>query len=300
MHKIDQAAAVARGYSGLVPRNESASPVSKAIWFIESHGAGEINLDDIAAVAEVSRYHLSRSFALATGSPVMQYVKGRRLTEAARALASGAPDILTVALDAGYGSHEAFTRAFRDQFGVTPETVRAQRSLKTIQLVESIAMDETLLENVDPVRFEDGKAMLIVGLSERCGEVMNAPAQWQKFVPYLGNIPGQIGWTTYGVLCNNGGVGGMEYVCGVEVTDFTRVAAELSTLRIPEQKYAVFFHAGHVSTIRQTWMTIFDKWLPESGYKASGGPEFERYGETFEPATGEGGLEIWIPVVKKC
>jgi AraC family transcriptional regulator len=48
----------------------------------------------------------------------MRYVRGRRLTEAAKVLSDGAPDILTVALDAGYGSHEAFTRAFRDQFGV--------------------------------------------------------------------------------------------------------------------------------------------------------------------------------------
>jgi len=43
---------------------------------------------------------------------VMRYVRGRQLTEAARCLASGAPDILAIALEAGYGSHEAFTRAF--------------------------------------------------------------------------------------------------------------------------------------------------------------------------------------------
>jgi len=57
----------------------------------------------------------------------MNYVRVRRLSEAARALVGGAPEILTVALDSGNGSHEAFTRAFRDQFGVTPASVRAQR-----------------------------------------------------------------------------------------------------------------------------------------------------------------------------
>jgi AraC-like DNA-binding protein len=56
-------------------------------------------------------------------------MRGRRLSEAARVLANGGPDILSVALDFGYGSHEAFTRAFRDQFGLTPESVRAQRHL---------------------------------------------------------------------------------------------------------------------------------------------------------------------------
>ena len=157
-------------------------------------------------------------------------------------------------------------------------------------------MDETVLTCVEPVRFEDGKTMLIAGLSERCGDNMNAPAQWQRFVPHIGNIPGQVGWITYGVLCNSDDTGNMEYMCGVEVSDFSRVPAELSRFRIPEQKYAVFFHAGHVSTIRQTWMTIFNKWLPESGYKASGGPEFEKYAEVFNPATGADGVEIWIPI----
>lgn len=56
----------------------------------------------------------------------MQYVRERRLTEAARTSANGAPDILNVALNAGCNSHEAFTRAFRDHFGITPEALRAR------------------------------------------------------------------------------------------------------------------------------------------------------------------------------
>src|SRR5579863_7108524 len=98
----------------------------------------------------VSRYHVSRVFGLATGHSVMRYVRGRRLTEAARCLANGAPDILGVALDAGYGSHEAFTRAFRDQFGLTPEMLRAQGNLNNIELLEPIKMDETLLTSLEP------------------------------------------------------------------------------------------------------------------------------------------------------
>jgi AraC family transcriptional regulator len=109
------------------------SPVGKAIWFIETHFAGDLSLDEIAKAAGVSRYHLVHAFGFATGQSVMRYVRGRRLTEAARSLAGGAPDILAVALDAGYGSHEAFTRAFRDQFGLTPEAARARRALDNIE-----------------------------------------------------------------------------------------------------------------------------------------------------------------------
>jgi AraC family transcriptional regulator len=110
------------------------NPVGKALWYIESHFASEITLEDIANIGGVSRYHMSRAFGIATGHSVMRYVRGRRVTEAARSLANGARDILAVALDAGYGSHEAFTRAFRDQFGLTPEMVRAQRHLDNIEL----------------------------------------------------------------------------------------------------------------------------------------------------------------------
>ncbi len=76
-------------------------PVGKALWFIENHFAEEITLEDIANIGGVSRYHMSRAFGIATGHSVMRYVRGRRLTEAARRLANGAPDILAVALEAG-------------------------------------------------------------------------------------------------------------------------------------------------------------------------------------------------------
>ena len=90
----------------------------------------------------------------------------------------------------------------------------------------------------------------------------------------------------------------MDYICAVEVSDFGNVPKEWVRLRIPEQRYAAFFHGGHISTIRQVWHTIWNKWLPESGYETTGGPEFERYDERFNPVTGEGGFEIWIPVNK--
>ena len=94
--------------------------VRKALWFIEGQFGGEVSLDELSMVAGIYRHHFAHVFAGATGQSAMRYMRGRRLSEAARVLANGGADILTVALDFGYGSHEAFTRAFRDQFGVTP------------------------------------------------------------------------------------------------------------------------------------------------------------------------------------
>ena len=274
------------------------TPVGKAIWFIESHFAGEISLDEIARSAGVSRYHLARAFDYATGQPAMRYVRARRLSEAARTLANGAPDILSVALDYGYGSHEAFTRAFRAQFGLTPEQVRARRHLDNLTLVEPIKMDETLLATLEQPRFETGKALLIAGLRERytCDSSKAIPAQWQRFGPYIGHIPGQVGAAAYGVCCNGDDSGNFDYISGVEVADFSELPKELSGERIPARRYAVFTHREHISTIRRTCNTIWNKWLPESGHEAADAPFFERYGENFDPRTGTGGLEIWIPL----
>jgi AraC family transcriptional regulator len=276
------------------------TPVGKALWYVESHFAGEISLDQVAAAGGVSRYYLSRAFAEATGFPVMQYVRARRLSEAARSLAAGAPDILSVALEAGYGSHGAFTRAFRDQFGLTPEAVRAERNVATLSLVEPIKMDESMLTTLEPPRFENGKTLLIAGLSERydCDSSKAIPAQWQRFMPYIGNIPGQIGRTAYGVCCNSDEEGNFDYICGVEVSDFSELPPELARLRIPARRYAVFTHRDHISTIRRTVNTIWNKWLPESGYEVADAPDFERYGAEFNPETGTGGVEIWIPLAK--
>ena len=77
------------------------STVAKALWFIEGQFGRCPSLGDIAAACGTSRFHLSRTFRLATGLPVMAYTKGRRLTEAYKALSGGAPSILGVALEAG-------------------------------------------------------------------------------------------------------------------------------------------------------------------------------------------------------
>jgi AraC family transcriptional regulator len=67
-------------------------------------------------------------------------------------------------------------------------------------------------------------------------------------------------------------------------------------VRIPEQRYAVFTHKEHISTIRRTFAAIWNHWLPASKMCVADAPNFERYEETFDPATGNGGLEIWVPV----
>jgi len=198
-------------------KNEGASsPVERALWFIENRLGGEISLESIAKSVGVTDHHLARAFGAVTGQSLMRYVRGRRLTEAARSLAAGEPDILKVALEAGYGSHEAFTRAFREQFQVTPEDFRSAGSLSHIQLVEPIRMDRSMFFQLDPPRFEENDRLLIAGLSCRYTFETSEgiPRQWQRFGPYIGNLAGQIGPETYGVSHNFDGSGSFEYIAG--------------------------------------------------------------------------------------
>jgi AraC family transcriptional regulator len=272
--------------------------VGKALWYIESHFTQDISLEQIAAAGEVSRFHMARAFGLATGRPVMRYVRGRRLTEAARALSLGASDIPGVALYVGYGSHEAFTRAFRDQFGVTPEAVRQRGDLDNLEIVEPINMTENETITLEEPRREAGAALLIAGLRARYSDatIAGIPLQWQRFAPFIGTIPGQIGNVAYGVCCNFDETGQFDYVCGVAVSSLADLPADLNGVRIPARSYLVFRHLGHVSGVPATWQAIMGTWLPRSGLRMAHAPSFERYAEEFDAHSGLGGVEIWMPV----
>lgn len=274
------------------------NPVGRALWYIESHSGEDLSLEQIAQAACVSRFHLSRAFGYATGQSVMRYLRARRLSAAALALAAGAPDILTLALASGYGSHEAFTRAFQEQFGRTPDAVRAAGNTLDLQLVEPIRMNQEPFDLLDAPRFVDHGVIRIAGISKRYNDETSAaiPMQWQQFGPLIGRIPAQVARASFGVLCNGDEDGNIDYLSGVEVADFSGVPDEFTRLTITPQRYAVFAHRGHVAEIRRVWQGIWNRGLPEAGVTAVEAPSFERYGESFNPVTGQGGFEIWIPM----
>ena len=273
--------------------------LNKAVWYIETHFGEEVSLPDVADAAGLSKFHLVRAFSITTGQSVMRYVRGRRLSEAAKRVASENCGILDVALEAGYNSHEAFTRAFKERFGITPDRLRKTRSLEQIQLVEPLKMDENPTELPEP-RMVESEALIIVGLKKRYGDETSPqiPAQWQAFQPHIGNIDHQKGNVAFGVMCNSDDEGNIDYITGVEVNQFSDAAEQLDGLRILPQTYAVFQHKGHVSEIRRTWKAIFGEWLPNANCELVDAPQLERYGEGFDPRTGVGDIEVWIPVSK--
>ena len=270
--------------------------IAKTIWLIETHFGAPLSLDEMACQAGVSRSHLSRIFPLATGHSISGYMRARRLTESAKALVDGAPDILGVALDAGYGSHEAFTRAFRDQFGVTPAEVRRRRSLSDLNLVEPLPMDSETIARLAPPCIESMPARKFAGIMQQhdMTRANGIPVQWQRLQPYLGHVPGAVPGAAYGVVIESDGRS-CTYLCGVEITPSAELPSEFVAVTVPAQRWARFSHAGHISTIRSTIHAIYDVWLPGSGERQAEGTSFiEYYGPDFNPVTGLGTTEIWM------
>jgi AraC family transcriptional regulator len=153
--------------------------------------------------------------------------------------------------------------------------------------------------HLESPRFENRNAFLVAGLVERyrMPGIEGIPAQWQRFAPHIGKVPGQVGWTSYGVCFNFHGAGNMDYMCGVEVSEVSNDAAlpaGLTQLLVEAERYAVFTHRDHISKIGGTWDAILNPWLPTSGYTAAQAPQFETYGPDFDPRTGT--VEIWIPI----
>ena len=278
------------------------NPAQKALWYIESHLADALTLDEIAAVGGVSRFHMVRAFAEVTGLSVMRYVRARRLSEAARALADGAPDILNAGAGGGLrlarSIHPRVPRPFwRHARSGAPGGMRRQ--------TQATGADH---DGFNPHRksasrrvSKPARPCSIAGVGERYnhgdGGMAGIPGQWQRY-HHRGRtrFPTGSARSAYGVCCNGDDSGNFDYIAGVEVSDFSDLPREFSRVRIPAQRYAVFTHTEHISTIRRTVGTIWNEWLPASGLSVADAPNFERYDEKFDPATGNGGLEIWVPV----
>jgi AraC family transcriptional regulator len=271
---------------------------NKALWTIERNLDRDLDLGEIARSCGVSRYHLAHAFGTSVGLSVMHYVRARRLSAAAQALARGAPDILHLALETGYASHEAFSRAFRAQFGATPEMVRCNASTEDLPMIKPMNVSEQDKADLEPPRFETGAPMQFVGLSQRhaFGSPQGIPAQWQKFMTSFGDIQNRSQPIPVGLSMDMDDDGNFEYVCAAEVSTFSATPRGLIEVRVPTQNYAVFLHSGHVSKIGATYAAIWNEWLPNHQRVAADGVSLERHRASFDPRTGMGGVEIWIPL----
>lgn len=275
-------------------------PVRRALWYIDGHYAEKISLDDVVKASGLSRFHLSRVFTQFVGVTVTAYLRKRRLSEAAKRLATGDDDVTSVAFAVGYGALEAFSRAFKAEFDVTPQAVRASRNLADLALTEPNQM--TVADHITPPEptYRDIGPLLLAGLRtfQRYDALAEITAQWSRFAPHIATLA-PAGAESYGVcFAVEDREDGFDYLAAVPVTSLEDLPEDLVGARIGPRRVAAFAHRDHVATIADTCSAIISRWIPTAPVVVESKPIslIERYGPSFDPSTGRGEIEILIPL----
>ena len=292
----------------------------RVLGHIDQHLDEPLDLATLAEVAHFSPFHFHRLFAAWMGERLGDYLRRRRLeTAAMRLAAQPSVSVLGIALAVGFGSAEAFARAFKDRFGCSPTSWRAQQAQ---QRVAKSKFDQThrkidqealsALANHGTARNPQQDVTMNVMLINR------EPAT----VAYLRHL-GAYGeplfgfWTEtvypwlaanhlleqarYGISYDDPSITAPDqcrYDACVEVpSDFVATGKALKTT-IPGGKYAVLPFKGPVAEVGEAWSALLRDWLPSSGLQLDARPCFEFYpkGATYDTASGAFECEICIPV----
>lgn len=287
------------------PMPHRSPDLPAVLAWIEQHLDEPLNVEAIADRADLSPYHFSRLFSAAMGRGVMAHVRGRRLVRAAQRLTAD-PDLRLVdlALDCGFDSQEAFTRAFARVFGVAPGRFRRGFSVTPIEgqypmtIPDDVAVAVTRLP--DLVALE---TFTVAGPSARFDEATKAeiPQLWSKLMgalPFKGQAPS---WTTYGVVWNvDRAEGSFDYMAGVGVNDDAALPLGFAAKRIEASTYAVFrivLNGGAVHPqIKRAMATIWGELVPASGLTVADRPDFERYDSEFAPTKKGAVIDFYLPV----
>ncbi len=146
-------------------------------------------------------------------------------------------------------------------------------------------------------RFEDIEAMEIAGLngSYTMETRISIPQQWARFVTLADSLKGVSGKPLYGVSWNTKPDCSFDYLTGFAVSS-EALPPEFTSLKLSAGRYAIFSHGGHVSALPKLIDTIWTQWVPDCGLKLAKSPCIERYTAEFNPQTGMGGMEVWVPL----
>jgi AraC family transcriptional regulator len=282
-----------------------ASTVSHIVVWIEDHLDEPLTLDGIAQKAGYSPFHFSRLFLTTTRRSVMAHVRGRRLVRAARRLLSEPHlPLMDLALDCGFDSQEAFTRAFKRLFGSTPARFRVGFSPDPIEGQFPMSTMPAIPVSVERLSdFVSLESFVVAGPSRRFdgASMADIPQLWSRLagaLPFGGQVES---WASYGVTSAvDCAQGSFRYLAGVEIRPPAELPKDFETITLPAATYVVFritLDGGPIHLQMKTAMrTIWDEMVPASGLALAESPDFERYdGRTALTETGAA-VDVYIPV----
>ncbi|KQT64193.1 MULTISPECIES: AraC family transcriptional regulator [unclassified Aureimonas] len=280
------------------------SVVALMVAWIEDHLDDPLTLDRIAAKSGYSPFHFSRLFLVEMRRSVMSHVRGRRLLRAARRLSEADLSLIDVALECGFGSQEAFTRAFKRLFGVTPARFRAGFSLDPFEGQFPMSTDPITTMTVERLPdLTDLSGFVVAGPARDFDHDTKSdiPQLWSQLigtVPFEGQVEGS---ASYGVMTSlNRDEGNFRYLAGVEVRPGASLPRGFGSVAVPSATYAVFritldggpIHLQMKAAMKDIWCRS----LPESGLEIAETPDFERY-DGNRPLTVPGAtIDYYVPV----
>ncbi|MDX2937279.1 AraC family transcriptional regulator [Streptomyces ipomoeae] len=270
-----------------------------------------IDVAGLARVAATSEYHLRRMFSALAGMPLSEYIRRRRLTVAGAEVLAGHESLLEIAVRYGYGSGEAFARAFRAVHGVGPGEARRTGAVLVSQPRLSFRLT---VEGSSSMRYRvvDRPDFSVVGFKARVPLVHLGPNQ--AIIDLVRGIEPQTleqleklsDQEPQGIVAvcddldpSRAEGTELDYYHGVITSPHTGTGPMgTTTLAVPAGTWAVFTTSGPApQAIQMLWRDVFTEWFPSNPYRSRPGPEILR--TRLSPDKTEADAELWLPVERE-
>lgn len=288
--------------------------VIETIEYIEANLKGELTAEILASRVGYSKTHFSRLFIFLVGVTIHDYIVTRRLIYIAKSVQE-TKHISDILYDYGFDTQTGFNKAFKKRFGITPKKFRAGNDIRIPSLViKEMIKNEIKGEILMEPRIIRKDGMNLVGYSIT---TKNVDGQNNKDIVKFWNeymTDGRMeklhsqkfvkNQSEFGACLPVDLEGNFQYLIAVEAQTLDNIPSEYKTYKIDQQEYAVFTtpkatDSTFAQKIQETWVFIFDKWLPNSPYKYdSKGIDFELYDERSYDRENKV-IDIYIPIAAK-
>ncbi|MGZ3782442.1 MAG: GyrI-like domain-containing protein [Pseudobdellovibrionaceae bacterium] len=248
-----------------------------------------ISVQEICNQVPLSNWQFQRLFRAFVGDSIGSYLRGRRLTLAADILVHSEKRILDIAVDLQFGSQEAFTRAFKGQYKVTPGQIREnpqylklykkpRLTKETLSHFQVGIQREPKICKLGPLNLIGMETTITSFLGEHPDFESKLPEFWKNFDRAKRDHSLNSNAVNYGVAISsseNMFEEDLKYFAGIPAPIPKEIPPGFVTLYLGEQLYAVFENVGLADKSLATIDYIYGIWLPESGYQRAKGFDFE-------------------------
>jgi len=273
--------------------------IKRALEYIDDHLDEPMSFESLAKHFHFSPYYFHRMFSIIVGKAITAHIRDRRFMRACLDLANTDKSILGIGLDCGYNSAQAFSRAFRDTYGLPPSDYRKQGFAPVIVTVDDMIMKFTnrlkggIYLNPKIIK---RNALTIAGVS---GDGYKTGEVWEEFIQLSGKKPllNKLSDNGYEIRLYDGDNSTVHV--GFAVAD-AAVDEAYTTYALPASEYASF--DVYVANGYDSENSAMDEWLQtnEQGYseRLLGDVHYcvEYYDERFNGSEAGSIVEIWVPI----